>query len=200
MGERTEQNSEQLAFGQKALEDIQGVLKVALDQPLVDQLDRIVQKFRPLVLAVPTHSNLGPAHIDVSKQAQWVQNSIINTAEKLRDALANEAHMFRGIMSPQADQLIDISTYVPMLNKLIDEADMAFVDLDQQATLGIRNSEQLQFEIVKELWSAFSTHLGEKFHARGQKNADEAIRVAFKEVYGKGERLASLLKVMRNSS
>ena len=88
MGERTEQNGGQLAFGQKALKDVQALLKVALDQPLVDQLDRIVQRFRPLVISVPTHSNLAPSHIDVSKQAQWVQNSIINTAEKLRDALA----------------------------------------------------------------------------------------------------------------
>ncbi|WP_432449027.1 hypothetical protein [Aliiroseovarius marinus] len=200
MGKRTEQNGGQLVFGQKALDDIYALLKADLHPALINRLDQIVQKFRPIVLAVPTHSKLGPTHIDVSKQAQWVQNSIINTAEELRDALANESHMFRGIMSPQADQLIDTSTYIPMLNKLIDEADMAFVDLDQQAALGIRNSEQLQFEIVKELWAAFSTHLGKKFHARGQKNADEAIRVAFAEVYGKGERLASLLKVMRNSS
>lgn len=200
MGDRTDENGERLVFGQTALDEIRDRLRVDIGQLIADELNQILRKFRPVILAVPTHSRLGPEHVDVSKQAQWVQNSIINTAEKLRDALVNEAHMLRGVMSPDADKLIDTATYIPMLNKLIEEADMAFVDLDQQAALGIRNSEQLKFEIIKDLWSAFETHFEDSFHARGQKNADQAIRVAFAEVYGHSESLASLLKEMRKSS
>lgn len=200
MGERTDEDCEALEFSAAAIVEIHERLRVELPQPFVDELNRIFHRFRPIVLSVPTHSQLGPDHLDVSKQAQWVQNSIINSAEQLRNALANEAHKFRGVMSPNIDKLIDIETYIPMLDKLIDEADMAYVELDQQATLGIRNTEQLQFEIVNALWFAFSNHLGDSFHARGQKNADQTIRIAFAEVYGKGESLASLLKTIRNSS
>lgn len=200
MGDRADENSERLVFGQTALDEIRDRLRVDIGQLIIDELNQILRKYRPVILTVPTHSKLGPEYVDVSKQAQWVQNSIINTAEKLRDALVNEAHMLRGIMSPDADKLIDTATYIPMLNKLIEEADMAFVDLDQQAALGIRNSEQLKFEIIKDLWSAFETHFEDSFHARGQKNADQAIRVAFAEVYGQSESLSSLLKEMRKSS
>lgn len=200
MGERTGENCEALEFSQATLEKIRDSLRAELTQPLVDKLNQILRQFRPIVLKVPTHSRLGPEHLDVSKQAQWVQNSIINTAEHLRYALANEAHKFRGVMSPEMDKLIDIDTYIPTLDRLIDEADMAYVELNQQANLGIRNSEELQFQIVTALWGAFSTHLGDRFHASGQANADRAIRFAFAEVYGKRERLVSLLKEMRKSS
>lgn len=200
MGGRIDEDCNALEFSQGTLKEIHDRLRVAPSQPFVDELNKILNQFRPIILGIPTHSVLGPEHLDVSKQAQWVQNSIITIAKRLRDALQNEGHKLRSAMSPEMDEKIDTATYIPMLSALIDEADSVFVELDQQASLGIRNSEQIQYEITKALWSAFATHFGDQFHARGQRNADQSIQLAFAEIYGQNESLASLLKLMRISS
>lgn len=200
MGKRTDENCDALEFSQGTLKKIHDRLRVALSQPFIDELNQILNHFRPIILSVPTHSNLGPEHLDVSKQAQWVQNSIITAAERLRDALQNDGHKLHSAMSSDMNEMIDTATYIPMLNALINDADKIFVELDQQAALGIRNSEQIKFEITNAIWSAFSTHFGDQFSARGQRNADQSVQLAFAEIYGQNESLASLLKLMRISS
>lgn len=67
MGEQIDEDCDALEFSQGTLKEIHDRLRVALSQPFVDKLNEILNRFRPIILSVPTHSNLGPEHLDVSK-------------------------------------------------------------------------------------------------------------------------------------
>lgn len=134
---------------------------------------------------------------DLSKQIQWLEDNIIKPAQRLLKALTVDHHQMRTAMFPDLDTRIDTEHLVSALEKLLDDADAVFVELDQQMAHGITNRAQIQFEAVSALYQTFDSNLGEAFTRRGVVTVDEALRIACGEVLGRKEQMNSILKAVR---
>ena len=146
---------------------------------------------------MPSKLKGAPSSKDLSKQIQWFEDNTIKPAQTLLKALTVDRHQLRTAMSPDLDAWIDTKHLIPALEKLLDDADAVFVELDQQLAHRITNADQLQFELASELYRAFDRNLGSDFTRRGVATVDEALRIACGEVLGRKEQINSILKAVR---
>lgn len=103
----------------------------------------------------------------------------------------------RTAMTPELDKLIDSEHLVPALEKLLDQADDVYVELDQQLYHRITNKQQIQYEVVLALYKMFDYNLGDDFTKRGTATVDLALHIACGEVLKHKEQINLIVKAVR---
>ncbi|MEA5470177.1 hypothetical protein [Spirulina sp. 06S082] len=142
------------------------------------------QPFRSQIATVPSSFPNGPQNIDISKQRDWLESDVIMPTAKLKKALSPEnRHFFTGAMFDHSAFEPNFDQALKLLNEIEVFADAAFIELDMQATHSIRNSTQLQFEIVNGIVAIMEKELS-LYKNRMSIRANALVRMAFKEITG----------------
>jgi predicted nucleic acid-binding Zn-ribbon protein len=197
VGEEGGGDDETEGFSASAISQLEKELHVTFSVQLKRELNELATRYRKVVSSLPSKLKDAPSSKDLSKQIQWFEDNAIKPAQTLLKALTVDRHQMRSAMSPDLDTRIDTEHLVPALEKLLDDADAVFVELDQQMAHSITNRDQIQFEIVSALYEAFERNLDEGFTRRGVATIDEALRIACGEVLGRKEQVNSVLKAVR---
>ena len=141
---------------------------------------------------------MSPDHKDLSKQVQWFDDNAIKPAETLLKALTTGRHLLRTSMAPELDQRLGIEQLVPMLEAYLYRADDVRIEMEQQAAHGIYNKDQLQYEVVRELFDIFQRAFGEAFTRKGSaRRIESALRIGCAEVLGEHEQINSIVRTVR---
>jgi len=125
-------------------------------------------------------------------------------AAKLKKALSPEnRHFFNSAMFDHSAFEPDFDQTLKLLDEIEEFAEAAFIELDMQATHSIRNSTQLQFEIVNGIVEIMEKKLN-LYKNRMSTRANALVRMAFKEITGLQKQLdddikLALKRVNRNS-
>lgn len=197
MGEEDRGDDSPAVFSRTAIGQLESELHVSFPTELKCKLDGLAARYRDVAGSVPSKLKGAPSDKDLSKQIQWFEDNTIKPAQTLLKALTADRHQMRTAMSPDLDTRIDTESLVPALERLLDNADAVFVQLDEQMAHGITNRDQIQFEVVSELYKLFDRQLGRDFRKRGAATIDEVLRIACGEVLGRKEQINSILKAVR---
>lgn len=159
------------------------------------RLKEFAGPFRNQIASVPSHFPSGPKNIDISNQRDWLGSEVIKPAEKLKNALSAEnRHFFTSAMFNHSAYEPDFTEALRLLNEIEDFAELAFIRLDMQANLDIRNSTQLQFEIVNGIVEIIEKQLS-LYENRMSTRANVLVRLAFKEITGFHKQLDDDIKI-----
>jgi predicted nucleic acid-binding Zn-ribbon protein len=197
VGEEGRGIGEAKGFGASAVGELEEELHVKFSDQLKRELDDITIKYRHIAKSVPSKLKDASSDKDLSKQIQWFEDNTIKPAQALLRALTVDRHQMRTAITPELDSWIDIERLIPVLEKLLEDADAVFCELDQQMSHRITNRDQIQFEVVSALYGAFERHLGPDFTRRGVATVDEALRIACGEILGRKEQINSVVKAVR---
>ena len=116
-------------------------------------------------------------------------------AAKLKKALGPEnRHFFKSAMFDGSAFAPDFDQVVKLLDEVEDFAERAYIELDMQVTHSIRNSSQLQFEIVNGIVEIMEKELG-LYKNRMSTRANELVRLTFKEITGVHKQLDEDIKL-----
>lgn len=162
---------------------------------LGNRLRAFAQPFRTQIASVPSHFPSGPENIDISKQRDWLESDVIFPAAKLKKALSAEnRHFFKSVMFDLSDFAPDFNQTMKLLDEIEDFAEAAFIQLDMQVTNSIRNSSQLQFEIVTGIVEMVEEDLI-LYENRMSTRANALVRIAFTEITGSHKQLDDDIKL-----
>ena len=87
----------------------------------------------------------------------------------------------------------DFDQAVKLLDEIEDFAESAFIELDMQVTHSIRNSSELQFEIVNGIVEIMEEELS-LYENRMSTRANALVRLAFREITGLHKQLDDDIK------
>jgi hypothetical protein len=197
MGEQGGGDDESKGFRASAIGQLEKELHIEFSEQLKQELCDLADKYRNLAKSVPSKLTNAPSNLDLSKQIQWFEDNTIKPAQTLLKALTTDRHLMRTVLSPDLDSYIDIEHLLPALEKLLDDADLVYVDLDQQMAHRITNKEQIQYEVASSLHKIFDQYLGDDFTKRGTATMDQVLRTACGEVLDHKEQMNSVLKAVR---
>lgn len=184
-------------FGATVARTIEKLLHVQISDQLKRDLDQLTVKYRAIANSVPSKLRAAPADLDLSKQMQWFEDNVINPTETLVKALSVNRHRLRTAMSPNADAMLGVDRLAPALERFLADALRVHDDMDYQLVEGIRNKDQLQYEVLAALADLFKRQLGEDFSRQPAKVIDEVLRIACGEVIGQTENMPGLIRHVR---
>lgn len=198
MGERIESNCNEI-FGEPWLNrssyELPNVERTKLAD-LGEKLKAFALPYIDQLRLVPTKFHRGPQYVDLSEQRDWLEKDVLKPIAKLREALREDRrHYFKGAMFDHSPFEVNFDKTIRVLNELEDYAEAAFTEIDQQVTLGIQNTSQIQFEIVNGIVEIINSEL-DILQTRGMSERVKVlVRLAFKEITGFDKHLDDDVKV-----
>lgn len=124
-----------------------------------------------------------------------MESDVVIPAAKLKEALSSEnRHRFKSAMFDHSTFAPDFDQAMKLLDEIEDFAEAAVIELDMQVTHSIRNSSQLQFEIVNGIVEIMEDELN-LYESRMSARANELVRMAFTEITGLHKQLDDDIKL-----
>jgi hypothetical protein len=184
-------------FGAEVTRAVEKLLRVQFDDQLQRDLDQLTVTYRAVARSIPSKLRAAPADLDLSKQMQWFEDNVIKPTETLVNALSADRHRMRTAMNPDVDTMLGVDQLAPALQRFLSVALRVHDDMDYQLVEGIRNKDQLQYEVLAALADLFKRQLGKDFTQLPGKVIDEVLRIACGEVVGQTENMPRLIRHVR---
>ena len=133
-----------------------------------------------------------------------MKHHVLSPTGELIDALHPEKrHRLKSTMFDHSSFEPDFDEVLKLLNEIEVFAEATYIELDIQVTHSIRNTTQLQFEIVNGIVEIMETELN-LYKNRMSTRANVLVRLAFKEITGWTKQLdddikSALNRVKKNS-